>query len=70
MLYETNYICITRFAHLEVLCDAGVVVVLEGREEAGPDDVGLGRPQEGGGRSQLGVEQGQLHFCISIKKCC
>ena len=40
-------------AHLEVLGDAGVLVVLERGEQGGPDDVGLGRPREGGGRSQL-----------------
>ena len=42
--------------HLEVLRDAGVVVVLERREEAGPHDVGLGQPRKGRGHSQLRVE--------------
>ena len=43
--------------HLEVFCDAGVVVVLQRREEAGPHDVGLGQPRQGRGHSQLGVEK-------------
>ena len=51
--------CLTRVAHLEVLCDAGVVVILQGGKKTGPDDVGLGRPREGGGRSQLQVGKGK-----------